>query len=35
MGEVPRAIACYKQVTAYDGNPLAPEAYDAMQRLQS
>jgi nucleoside 2-deoxyribosyltransferase len=36
MGQayVARAAKCYKQVTAYEGNPLAPDAYDALQRLQ-
>jgi predicted Zn-dependent protease len=34
LGDVARAAKCYKQVTAYEGNPLAPDAYDALQRLQ-
>jgi tetratricopeptide (TPR) repeat protein len=34
LGEVPKAKRCYEQVTAYEGNPLAPEAYDALSRLQ-
>ncbi len=34
LGDRVRAAKCYKQVTAYEGNPLAPEAYDALQRLQ-
>jgi tetratricopeptide (TPR) repeat protein len=34
LGDVPRAKRCYEQVTAYDGNPLAPDAYEALQRLQ-
>jgi tetratricopeptide (TPR) repeat protein len=33
IGDAARAIRCYKQVTAYDGNPLAPDAYDALHRL--
>jgi tetratricopeptide (TPR) repeat protein len=33
-GDNKRAIKCYQQVTAYDGNPLAPDAYEALQRLQ-
>jgi tetratricopeptide (TPR) repeat protein len=33
LGDAPRAIRCYKQVTAYKGNPLTPEAYDALHRL--
>jgi tetratricopeptide (TPR) repeat protein len=34
LGDVVRAVKCYKQVTAYESNPLAPDAYDALQRLQ-
>ena len=34
LGDVPRAIKCYQQVTGYEGNPLAPDAYEALQRLQ-
>jgi tetratricopeptide (TPR) repeat protein len=34
LGDVVRAAKCYKQVTAYESNPLAPDAYDALQRLQ-
>jgi tetratricopeptide (TPR) repeat protein len=34
LGDRVRAGKCYKQVTAYEGNPLAPDAYDALQRLQ-
>ncbi|HEY7313935.1 MAG TPA: tetratricopeptide repeat protein [Gemmataceae bacterium] len=34
LGDLPRAAKCYKQVTAYEGNPLAPDAQDALQRLQ-
>lgn len=33
LGDAPRAVKCYKMVTAYDGNPLAPEAYEALHRL--
>ena len=33
LGDLPRAKRCYEQVTAYDGNPLLPEAYEALQRL--
>jgi tetratricopeptide (TPR) repeat protein len=33
LGDLARAKRCYEQVTAYDGNPLVPEAYEAMQRL--
>jgi tetratricopeptide (TPR) repeat protein len=34
LGDRARAVKCYKQVTAYEGNPLAPDAEDALQRLQ-
>jgi tetratricopeptide (TPR) repeat protein len=34
LGDRVRAAKCYKQVTAYEGNPLAPDANDALQRLQ-
>jgi tetratricopeptide (TPR) repeat protein len=34
LGDRSRAVKCYKQVTAYEGNPLAPDAEDALQRLQ-
>jgi tetratricopeptide (TPR) repeat protein len=33
LGDTPRAVKCYKMVTAYDGNPLAPEAFEALHRL--
>jgi tetratricopeptide (TPR) repeat protein len=33
LGDPARAIRCYKQVTAYEGNPLAPDAHDALHRL--
>ncbi len=33
LGETGKAIKAYKQVTAYEGNPLASEAYDALHRL--
>lgn len=32
-GDIPRAISFYKQVTAYEGNPLTSDAYDALHRL--
>jgi tetratricopeptide (TPR) repeat protein len=35
MGDRARATKCYQQVTAYDGNPLAPDAYEALERMQS
>jgi tetratricopeptide (TPR) repeat protein len=35
LGDLPRAARCYKQVTAYEGNPLTPEAYSALHRLQT
>jgi tetratricopeptide (TPR) repeat protein len=34
LGDRMRAAKCYQQVTAYEGNPLAPDAYDALSRLQ-
>ncbi len=34
LGDRVRAAKCYKQVTAYEGNPLTPDAYDALQRLE-
>jgi tetratricopeptide (TPR) repeat protein len=33
LGDVAKAVRSYKQVTAYTGNPLTPEAYQALQRL--
>ncbi|MFO0880640.1 MAG: tetratricopeptide repeat protein [Gemmataceae bacterium] len=33
LGDVPRARRTYEQVTAYEGNPLAPEAQEALSRL--
>jgi tetratricopeptide (TPR) repeat protein len=33
LGDVARAVKCYKQVAAYDGNPLQYEAQDALSRL--
>jgi tetratricopeptide (TPR) repeat protein len=35
IGDTARAVKCYKQVTGYDGHPLAPDAHDALQRLQT
>jgi tetratricopeptide (TPR) repeat protein len=35
LGDLARAKRCYEQVTAYDGNPLAPEAQEAIYRLQA
>jgi tetratricopeptide (TPR) repeat protein len=35
IGDRARAVKAYKQVTAYEGNPLAPEAHDALYRLQA
>jgi tetratricopeptide (TPR) repeat protein len=34
LGDLPRAVRFYKQVTAYEGNPLTPDAHDALHRLQ-
>src|SRR5262249_15337814 len=33
LGDIPRAVKCYKQATAYEGNPFAHEAHDALSRL--
>jgi tetratricopeptide (TPR) repeat protein len=35
IGDRAKAVKAYKQVTAYEGNPLAPEAHDALYRLQA
>ena len=35
LGNRPLAVKCYEQVTGYEGNPLAPDAHDALARLQS
>jgi tetratricopeptide (TPR) repeat protein len=34
LGDRAKAARAYQQVTAYEGNPLAPDAYEALQRLQ-
>lgn len=34
LGNPGQAKKCYEQVAAYEGNPLAPEAQDALMRLQ-
>ena len=33
LGDAVRAVRCYKQVTAYESNPLAPDAQEAIERL--
>jgi predicted Zn-dependent protease len=33
MGDTAKAARCYQQVTAYEGNPLAPDAHEALERL--
>ncbi len=33
LGDRARAVKFYKQVTGYDGNPLVPDAYEALHRL--
>ncbi|HKB35988.1 MAG TPA: tetratricopeptide repeat protein, partial [Gemmataceae bacterium] len=33
LGDTTKAVRCYQQVTAYEGNPLAPDAHDALERL--
>jgi tetratricopeptide (TPR) repeat protein len=35
LGDLGRAVNCYKQVAAFDQHPLAPEAHDAILRLQT
>src|SRR5262249_44250402 len=35
LGDRVRAVKAYKQVTAYEGNPLVSEAHDALYRLQT
>jgi tetratricopeptide (TPR) repeat protein len=35
LGDPARAAKFYEQVTAYDGHPLAPDARDALYRLQT
>jgi tetratricopeptide (TPR) repeat protein len=35
LGDLPKAVRFYKQVTAYEGNPLTPDAHDALHRLQT
>jgi hypothetical protein len=35
LGDNARAVKFYKHVVAYDGHPLAPDAYDALSRLGS
>jgi tetratricopeptide (TPR) repeat protein len=34
LGDVARAAKCYEQVTSYENNPLAPEAFEALARLR-
>jgi tetratricopeptide (TPR) repeat protein len=35
LGDLPRAKKCYEQVTAYESHPLAPDAREALYRLQA
>jgi hypothetical protein len=35
LGDRARATKCYQHVTAYESHPLAPDAHDALHRLQS
>ncbi|HLJ94712.1 MAG TPA: tetratricopeptide repeat protein [Gemmataceae bacterium] len=35
LGDRTRAVKFYKHVVSYDNHPLAPDAYDALHRLQS
>jgi tetratricopeptide (TPR) repeat protein len=34
LGDPKRAAKCYEQVAAYDGNPLVPDAQEALERLR-
>ncbi|HEV3116845.1 MAG TPA: tetratricopeptide repeat protein, partial [Gemmataceae bacterium] len=34
LGDRPRAIKCYQQVAAFSDHPLAPDAQDALRRLE-
>jgi tetratricopeptide (TPR) repeat protein len=35
LGDRPKAVKCYQQVTSFDGHPLAADAHDALYRLQA
>ena len=35
LGDFPRAVKCYKRVTAFENHPLTPDARDALDRLQA
>src|SRR5439155_1434810 len=35
LGDRTRAVKFYKHVVSYDSHPLAPDAYDALHRLQA
>jgi tetratricopeptide (TPR) repeat protein len=35
LGDVARAVRCYRQVLAFEHHPLIPEAYEALNRLQA
>jgi tetratricopeptide (TPR) repeat protein len=35
LGDLAKAVRCYKQVTGYEGNPLTSDAHDAIHRLQT
>jgi tetratricopeptide (TPR) repeat protein len=34
LGDRARAVKCYQQVVAFESHPLAPDAHEALQRLQ-
>ena len=34
LGELKKAMGCYEQITAYEGNPLVWEAQTAVTRLK-
>jgi tetratricopeptide (TPR) repeat protein len=35
LGDRARAVKCYQRVVAFEGHPRAPEAHEALQRLQA
>jgi hypothetical protein len=35
LGDRGRAVKCYQRVVAFEAHPLAPEAHEALQRLQA
>jgi predicted Zn-dependent protease len=35
LGELKKALGCYEQITAYDGNPLIWDATEAVSRIKA